>query len=194
MATTTPTGCVSLQKSLEWCEGTSVYAGMRRRVYYISKGQIVKWPTLPRNEKTRQPTSSVYSGDFALKADAKFHYIDIVPERSQHTSDPQGDRPSQTQLNKLTLVYPGVGSEASDACAYLNNNDNVFIWQDMDGNWRVTGCEKWPTKTTVAQDNGQGAAGTAGTTISVEAPDEVASPFYTGVIPAEDGDINGTAA
>lgn len=190
---TTKDSCINIQKSLEWCEGTAEYAGIRRRVYYTSKQNVVSWPTLPRNAKTGQPSSSKLEGNFVLKADEKFKFIDIVPERSQHTSDPQGERPSQTQLNKLILVYPGVGQVAADATAFLNNNDNVFIFQDMNGAFRVVGCEKWPTKTTVAQDNGQGASGTVGTTISVEAPDEVASPFYGGVIPAEDGDINSDA-
>ena len=76
------------------------------------------------------------------------------------------------------------------AAAYLNNSDNVFIVQDMSDNYRVVGCDKWLTKTTVTQDNGQGASGTTSTTINVEASDEVPAPFYEGVIETEDGDIN----
>lgn len=87
-------------------------------------------------------------------------------------------------------MHPAVGAEASAAAAYLNNADNVFLVQDMRGNWRVVGCDRWLTKTTVAQDNGQGATGTTATTIAVEATDEVPSPFYRGVIETEDGDID----
>ena len=64
----------------------------------------------------------------------------------------------------------------------------------MRGNWRVVGSEKWLTKTTVAQDNGQGPTGTTSTTIAVEASDEVPAPFYFGVIATEDGDIDLTDA
>ena len=52
------------------------------------------------------------------------------------------------------------------------------------------GSEKWITKTTVAQDNGQGPTGSTSTTISVEATDEVPAPFYMGTIVTEDGTID----
>jgi hypothetical protein len=193
MATTTTTTCSSLQKSLAWCQGTPELPGVRRRIYYISKGQIVKWPTLPRDTKGR-PTSAVLSGDFELKADAKWQYIDILPDKSQLTSEAQGELPSQTQLNKLVAVHPGVGEEASAAAAYINNNDNVFVVQDMKDKYRVVGSEKWLTKSTVAQDLGQGATGTTSTTINAEATDEVPAPFYVGKLATEDGDIDCSAA
>lgn len=60
----------------------------------------------------------------------------------------------------------------------------------MKGKHRVVGCDKWNTKTTVTQDLGQGATGTTGTTINVEASDECPAPFYTGTITTEDGDID----
>jgi len=42
----------------------------------------------------------------------------------------------------------------------------------------------------VAQDNGQGATGTASTTINVEATDVCPSPFYQGTIVTEDGELS----
>jgi len=51
------------------------------------------------------------------------------------------------------------------------------------------GSEKWQTKSTVAQDLGQGATGTTSTTLSVEATDECPAPFYEGKIDTEDGII-----
>ena len=83
-----------------------------------------------------------------------------------------------------------MGAEASAAAAYINNTDNVFIVEDMKGNFRVLGNDKWQTKATVAQDLGQGATGTTSTTINVEATDEVPAPFYTGLLETEDGSID----
>lgn len=186
--------CLNIQKSLGWCQGTPELPGIMRRLYYIAKSSIVKWPTLKRDANGLRCISAVLEGDFELAADEKWRYIDILPDKSQLTSEAQGELPSQTQLNKLTAVHPAVGAEAAAAAAYLNNADNVFLVQDMKGKWRVVGSERWQTKTTVAQDNGQGATGTTSTTISVEATDEVPSPFYEGVIVTEDGDINGAAA
>lgn len=187
--TTTAKTCSALQKSLGWCQGTPELPGVKRRIYYLAKSEIVGFPKLPRDEHGRA-TSAIYEGDFTLKADAKWKYIDILPDKSQLTSEAQGELPSQTQLNKLVAVHPGVGPEASAAAAYINNTDSVFVVEDMKGNFRVVGCDKWNTKATVAQDLGQGATGTTSTTINVEASDEVPAPFYVGTLETEDGDID----
>ena len=183
--------CSPLQKSLAWCMGTPELPGIRKRIYYISKDQIAEWPAYIRDANNRRMKKAAYRGDFVLVADAKWKYIDIIPEKSQLTSEPQGELPSQTQLNKLVAVFPGVSPEASAAACYLNNSDNVFLVEDMKGFFRVVGCRKWFTKTTVTQDNGQGPTGNTSTTINVEAPDEVPSPFYMGIIETEDGDVQG---
>ena len=88
-------------------------------------------------------------------------------------------------------VHPGVGPEATAAACYLNNGDNVFLVEDMKGFFRVVGCARWITKTTVTQDNGQGPTGSVSTTINVEATDEVPAPFYSGIIETEDGELYG---
>ena len=181
--------CTSIQKSLGWCQGTPELPGVKRRIYFIAKSFIVGFPQLPRDELGRS-TSAVLVGDFVLMADATWKYIDILPDKSQLTSEAQGELPSQTQLNKLVAVHPGVGKEASAAAAYINNTDNVFVVEDMKGNYRVLGNDKWTTKATVAQDLGQGATGTTSTTINVEATDEVPAPFYVGKLDTEDGEID----
>jgi hypothetical protein len=125
-----PNNCSALQRSLAWCQGTPELPGIKRRLYYIAKSQIAKWPKLPVDEQGR-PTAAKYLGSFVLVADAKWKFIDILPDKSQVTSEAQGEVPSQTQLNKLTAVHHAVGEEASAASAYLNNNDNVFLVEDM---------------------------------------------------------------
>lgn len=187
------TKCTSIQKSLGWCQGTPELPGVKRRIYYLAKSEIVAFPQLPRDELGRA-TSAILSGDFTLAADSKWKYIDILPDKSQLTSEAQGELPSQTQLNKLVAVHPGVGADASAAAAYINNTDNVFVVEDMKGNHRVLGNDKWNTKSTVAQDLGQGATGTTSTTINVEATDEVPAPFYIGTLETEDGDIDCSAS
>ena len=181
--------CTSIQKSLGWCQGTPELPGVKRRIYFLAKSFILGYPQLPRDELGR-PTSAILTGDFVLMADATWKYIDILPDKSQLTSEAQGELPSQTQLNKLVAVHPGVGAEASAAAAYINNTDNVFVVEDMKGNFRVLGNDKWTTKATVAQDLGQGATGTTSTTINVEATDEVPAPFYVSTLETEDGDID----
>jgi len=181
--------CKPLQKSLAWCEGKPVLPGIRRRLYYTAKSNIVTWPKLPKDSNGRVQTA-IYVGNFTLAADATWKYIDVLPDKSQVTSEAQGETPSQTQLNKLVAVHPDVGQEASAAAAYLNNSDNVYIVEDMPGRYRVIGSDKWETKTTISQDLGQGATGTASTTINAEAADVVPAPFYEGEIVTDDGTID----
>ena len=181
--------CTSIQKSLGWCQGTPELPGVKGRVYFLAESFILGYPQLPRDELGRA-TSAILAGDYTLAADSKWKYIDILPDKSQLTSEAQGELPSQTQLNKLVAVHPGVGQDASAAAAYINNTDNVFIVEDMKGNYRVLGNDKWTTKATVAQDLGQGATGTTSTTINVEATDEVPAPFYVGKLDTEDGEID----
>lgn len=182
--------CTNLQKSLSWCEGTPVLPGIRRRLYYIAKSSIVKWPTLAKDENGRT-TTATYQGNFTLSSDVTWKYIDVLSSKSQVQSEAQGEKPSQTQLNTLTAVHPGIGEEATAAAAYLNNNDNVFLFQDMNGLFRVIGSELYGTDTTVAQDLGQGPTGTASTTITCKASDVVPAPFYPGEILTEDGTVMG---
>lgn len=180
--------CPNQQKSLAFCDGMPQYPGIRRRIYYSAKSEIVSYPQLPRNTKG-VPTSAVLVGNFTMKADAVFKYIDINVDKSQVTSDPQGEVPSQTQLNKATFVHNGIGAEAAEAPIFANNSDNVYIFQDKAGNYRVLGNELWATKSTVKQDNGQG-TNPASTTIEVEVTDEIVAPFYVGILATEDGDID----
>lgn len=180
--------CPNLQQSLGWCEGMPQYPGIRRRVYFCSKSLIVSYPTLTRDTFGRV-TSGQLTGSFTLAADALWQYMDINPEKSTVTSEAQGEVPSQTQLNKATFVHNGVTKEATSAAALMNNNDIVFVYQDMAGKYRVLGNERWPSKTTVAQDQGQG-TNPASTTISVEVTDELAAPYYTGTLETEDGTLD----
>lgn len=181
--------CTSIQKSLTWCQGTPEYAGIRMRIYYLANDQILVRPQLPHDENGRA-IGAVLVGDFTLAADAKWKHIDILPDKSQLTSEAQGEYPSQTQLNKLTAVHPGVGEEATAAAAYINNSNNTYVVQDIKGNFRVLGNDRWQAKGTVSQDLGQGAAGTASTTINVEVTDETPAPFFTGTLETEEGDID----
>jgi hypothetical protein len=185
------TKCTSILKSLGWCQGTPVKPGIRKRVYYVNRDDILSWPNLTRDDLGRV-TSSTYKGNFTLAEGVKWQYIDHLPSKAEFKSETQGEKPSQTFKETVTLVHPGVGEAAVAATAPLLNSDLVFIVEDMDGKYRVVGSKNWDATATVSRDQGQGAAGTAGTTITLEASDEVDAPFYTGTIETEDGTINET--
>lgn len=187
------TACSTLQRSLDWCEGKVSRPGLRQVVYYIAKKHIVGWPTLPR-DTNGNITAGRYTGQFVLAADKAFQKIVCLADKSTLTSEAQGEKPSQTQLNKASLVHAGVGEDASAAVAGLNNVDNIYLIPVADGKkneWRVLGSEAFDgIKTTVSQDQGQGASGSTATTISIEATDDIPAPFYGGKLVTVDGTIN----
>ena len=178
-----------LQDSLAWCQGKPEYPGIKRRVYFIDREKIVSWPTLPTNTE-QQITSATYTGDFTLATGAQWKFVDVLPDKCQLVSESQGETPSITQLNRLTLVHPGVGEEATKAALYFNNVSCVFLVETIDGKFRVVGNDRWDTITKVSQDQGQGATGTTSTTIEAEVTDIVPAPFYAGEIVTADGTIN----
>jgi hypothetical protein len=181
--------CTTLQKSLGHCQGKPVLPGIKRRVYYQNISNILKWPTLAVDELGR-PTTAIYSGDFTLAEGAKWLYADHLPGKAEFKAETQGEYPSQTIKETVSLTLPDVSSDTAEASAFLLNTNNVFLVEDMAGNFRVVGSKYYDTTTTYARDNGQGATGTAGTTIAVEAVDIVDCPYYTGKIETEDGVIN----
>ena len=181
--------CTPISKSLNWCKGTPVLPGLTEQVYCINKANITAWPTLVKDSNGRV-TSANLSGSFTLASNAHWDVIDVLADKSQFTHESQGEVPSQTTLNKLTLVHPTVGDDAGTFTGVVSNSDMVYIIKTADGKYRVVGSEMWPTKTTVNGDSGQGAAGTASTTINVEASDLIPAPFYAGPIVTADGTIN----
>lgn len=178
----------NLQRSVEWCQGKTSMPGIKRRIYYISKNDIVDWPALP-TDASGKVTSAIYNDDFTLSADTTWKFIDVLPDKCQVTSEPQGEYPSQTQLNKLVAVHPGVDPAATMLAAYVNNDDCVFLVENAVGLFRVIGSEAYQSKCTVNQDIGQGTTNPTSTTINVEVTDTVPAPFYFGKIKTAAGDV-----
>lgn len=178
-----------LYESQEWCRGEVILPGIRTRLYFASKSDIVKWPT-----KSKEATSAkdlvTYVGDFTLAADTKWKFIDVLTKKSPVTSEAQGDVPSVTTLNKATLVHPGFEEEATAFAKQANNDDLVFLIQQRNGKWRVLGSEAFETVTKVSQSIGGDVTDEAGTTLEIEATDVCPAPFYIGKIETEDGVID----
>lgn len=181
--------CTSILKSIPWCEGKPVKPGVRRNFYVVAKADVVSFPSLERDELGR-PLSATYTGNFTLAEGKKFVVIQHLPDKAEPKSDPQGEFPSQTFNNQLTLVCPDVGPEATAAITPFLNTEVIGIAEDMYGRFRVFGNEDWGARVAPSQALGQGATGTSATTLAITASDECSMPFYEGEIPTEDGTIN----
>jgi len=182
--------CFSTLKSLKRCEGIPVTPGIKRSAYLVAVSDIVGFPALPTDEYGR-PTSATYQGQFTLAEGKKWLRYDHLPSKAEFKSETQGEEPSKTFKVTTTIVHPGIGEEAAAAATSLINTRVIALVEDMDGRFRVVGCEKYNgASVSPSRDNGQGATGSAGTTFALEADDVADAPFYTGPIETEDGIIN----
>lgn len=193
MANNNPCASTALYESLVHCKGTTVLPGLRPHIFYIPKSDIVTFITPPNTVPTGGTMGALatISEDFVLKADAKWKKIDIVASASNVNSESQGEAPSKTFNNTGAFRYPGNNAAAAAFCRQANADDIVYLWPQRDGQYRVLGNPMFETNTTPAQESGSAETDASGTTINVAVTDIMPSPFYTGKIETEDGDISG---
>lgn len=181
-----------MYESLSWCPGQTSTPGIRRKVFFIPKSWIEKWPVLPAIDGAESMAAlATYDGDFVLAADKKWQYIELLTTKSSISAESQGEVPSKTILNKATLVHAGTDEEASGFCRQANIDELIFLCQQKNGKFRVIGSEAFDPSVTISQTSGEGDTGTAGTTLEAQCTDVCPAPFYMGKIETEDGDISG---
>ncbi len=193
MPNTNPCTSTALYESLVHCKGTTVLPGLRPHIYYIAKSDIVTFPSAPNTVPTGGTMGALatISEDFVLKADCKWKKIDIVASASNVNSESQGEAPSKTFNNTAAFRYPGNNAAAAAFARQANADDIVYLWPQRDGQYRVLGNAMFETNTTPAQESGSAETDASGTTINVAVTDIMPSPFYTGKIETEDGNISG---
>lgn len=182
----------NLYESLRFCDGTTVMPGIRRKAYFISQDDIVKYPELPKlsDENVKMGELATYKGDFVLAADKTFKVIDLDDSASNVASDSQGEKPSKSFINKATFKHPGKGEEATGFARLANASNLLFIYQERDGSFRVIGNDKFTTNVKPAQESGAKETDASGTTFNIEVSDVCPAPFYKGIIKTDAGDID----
>lgn len=182
-----------LYKSVKKCPGARIAPGIKPRVFFILKSQILTWPTLPAadDETTDPATLAKYTGNFTLAGDAKWHSLDLVDAKSNFTSETQGEAPSATFLNKGEFVVGGSDEDITGFATMAINDELIMMVQDRKGRARLIGCEAFAPKITVSQASGSGVTDACNTTVNTEATDFCPTPFYPGKIELESGDISG---
>ena len=180
----------ALYSSLQYCKGKPMLPGIRSRLYFIPKRDIVKWPTLPDTAETEMGELATYEGDFTLASEAKWAYIDLVDNKGKIESESQGDKPARSFLNKTSVIHPETDEEATGFARQANSDDFVYLLQVRNGKFRVLGSEMFPTDTKPKQDSGEGVTGDFGTTLDIECTDVCPAPYYKGKIVTKDGTID----
>ena len=172
--------------SIEACPGRSVLAGIRRRLFFIPKSDIVKWPTLPKLNATGDDAAkdmgalATYVGSFTLKADATWKFIDLKDNASNVTHDTVGELGSQIIENKATAIVAGNSKELAGFGRQSKNDDLVYVYQERDGAFRVLGNDMYSTDTKNSSDTAAEATGAKTTTFTIAVYDDCPAPYYEG--------------
>ena len=180
----------ALYESLSFCKGKPILPGIRSRLYFIPKRDIVSWPGLPEVATSNMAELATYKGNFTLAAEKYWQFIDLIDNKGKIESESQGDYPARSFLNKTSVVHPETNEEATGFCRQANADDFVYLMQVRNGKFRVLGNEAFPTDTKPKQDSGEGVTGDFGTTIEVEVTDVCPAPFYVGEILTKEGTID----
>jgi hypothetical protein len=179
-------------ENLDWTDGQVSIPGIYTNLYYLPKGDISVWPALPTNPASAAEEVT-YTGSFTLAALKTWKKINCIDVKSPVTCEPQGEKRSQTFLNKLTVVT-ALNEEKATAFAKLaNNTDIVYLVREKNsGKWRLIGNEMFQTNTKPMVNLGGDPTGEKGTTLEIECTDPIPAPFYDGEIITDEGDINPT--
>ena len=179
----------NIYDDLKFCKGKTVLPGLRPKVYYIPKEQIVKFPKLPAVDEEGATMESIgtYDGDFVFAADAVAKRIDILTPASNVTAASQGEKPSKTFANSCTLKYAGNNAAAVGFSRLANSDDFVYFVQQRDGQFRVVGNEMYETNTNPSMDSGMAETDASGTTLEITVSDVCPAPYYVGKLATSDG-------
>lgn len=177
-------------KSMKWPSGKTQLPGIKPKVYYIPKRDIVVWPTLPENFVETMGELVIYSGSFQLAAGAFWKEISTLVDKSPLDGKGQGTKPSKTFLNQLVIAHEGVEEDASAFSMQANNDDFVYLAPTKKGKYRVIGNDMFQTDTAIEQKLGAAATEEMGTTLTITCTDVAPGLFYVGEIVTEDGIIN----
>ncbi len=190
---TTNCASVGIYESLRFCQGKTVLPGIRQHVYVIPKRKITAWPSLPDVEGAEDmSTLASYKGNFTLAADAKWQRIDLALNKGNIEYETQGEKPSRTFLNKLTVSHPGNSEAALAFARQAVADDLVFAVPQRDGKYRILGNEMFETDIKPKGATGEGVTGETSSDLEIEVADICPAPFYPGKLEtADDGDISG---
>lgn len=174
-----------LYESMTWCPGTTRTPGVRKRIYFISKDNIVAWPTVGKGK---------YTGNFTLAEGKYWNFMDLVVNDSKFSAESQGENPCKTFRQHGEFFYPGLESDITDFETMAINDDLVYAVQQTSGAFKILGCENYPTDTNCSSDSGQGATDKIGVTITPECDAPTDLLIYTGsIMIGENEDANAAA-
>lgn len=172
----------TLYKSIEACPGKKSLPGIRRRLYYVEKAKIAKFPTLPAagdEGVSNMGDLAKYKGDFSLASDTFFKVIDLKDEASNVTFESVG-KDSKLFNNQANTIVAGQDDEVKGFARQALNDDIVYVYQQRDGKFCVLGNEMFSCHTSPSGDTAAEVTDAPTTTFAIQCYDECPVPTYTG--------------
>ena len=178
----------SLYKSIEACPGKKVLPGIRRRLYYIPKSGISVFPGFvsePTGQNATMEGLAQLKGDFTLKADNFWKFIDLKDDASNATFESAGEDGSKIFNNQANAIVVGMEDDVKGLARLVNNDDVVYLFQQRDGKFCLLGNEMFKTHTTPSGDTASEITGAITTTFAIQVYDDCPIPTYKGKIMIE---------
>jgi hypothetical protein len=172
-------------ESIEACPGKTILPGIRRRIYFIPKAHIARFPKLknPGDTGVAMGDLAVYDGDFTLVEGKYFQFMDLKDEASNVTFETVGENGSHLVNNVANAIIAGMEDDVKGFARQVLNTDMVYVYQQRDGKFCVIGNEMFETHTAPAGDTGAEATAATQTTFAINCNDECPVPTYTGKLP-----------
>lgn len=174
----------SIYASVEACPGKKSLPGIRRRLYFINKADIVAYPTLPTTDTANVTMDKLaqYEGDFTLAESKVFNFIDLKDEASNVTFESVGEDGSKLFNNQANAIVVGMEDDVKGLARQANNDDILYLYQNRDGAFCVLGNEMFKTHTTPSGETAAEATGSVTTTFAIQVYDDCPVPTYVGKI------------
>lgn len=175
-----------LYKSIEACPGKKILPGIRRRLYYVEKSGIAKFPVLtPLDEQglTEMAKLGQYKGSFEMNENTFFKFLDLKDEASNVTFEPVGEDPGKLFNNQANAIVAGQDDDVKGFARQVLDDDLVLVYQDRAGKFCVLGNEMFKCHIDPSGDTGAEVTGAITTTFAIQCYDECPVPTYVGELP-----------
>lgn len=172
----------TIYDSIAACPGSKNLPGIRRRMYYIPKSDVVTIPALPPLGTTglKMEELATIADNFVLVEGKFFKFIDLKDNASNVTFESVGEVGTKLFNNQANAVFAGITPEAKGFARQSVNDDLIIIYQNRNGEFCVIGNEAFSTQVDPSGDTAAEPTAGATVTYAISCYDECPVPTYKG--------------
>ena len=185
------TDSVDLYEDLLKCPGAKRLPGTGRRVFLAPRRYITALAKPQLEKAASMKDYLVIKESHTMAADKKFIVAYLATDKSNFSSESQGEDGSKTMLNKLSIVFPGTEEEQSALASMLLNEDVIALIPQRNGKCRQYGDDNFECSVAPSQSSGSSVTDETSTTVELSVGCEPLPPFYYGDIPTAEGIYSG---